>query len=385
MDVTVADSPRQFEALREPWTRLAETATQASIFTTWPWQWLWWRHYGAGQALRIVVVKDGNDVVAIAPFYVQAAASFPGARTEVLRFIGTGGDTAPDYLDALIRPGDEARVAPALAQFLVDSLDGWDVARITDMPAESPLRSALSRVLSRARLGWEAGVSARISYINLPPTFEEYLGTLGRDRRYTVRNTRRKAEQQPGARFFLWDDAATIDRAVARLAELHHLRWEQKGEAHAFSSPAYVGFHRDVMQACRERDWLRLYCLEVQGAVVAMYYFYRFRGTAYYFQGGFDPQFERLRPGLCLMGYAIEQAIREGDRVVDMLRGEYEFKRQWAKETRETHQLVAYRSNPRALAFRWRHSVVPRVKGRIKRALAARAAVGGRAPAVGQA
>lgn len=383
MDITLLDSPQEFNGLRERWNALSASAAHASIFTTWSWQRLWWRHYGAGNMLRIVMVEDAGLLVGLAPLYVQRVPLLPGIRAAMLRFVGTGGDTAPDYLDPLIRRGYEERVASVLARHLVRELGGWDVARISDLHADSEFRPALLAALQEARVDCDEEISARISYLSLPQTWDDYLGALSRERRYTVRNTRRKFEVLPGARFFLWDDAATMDAAVDRLIELHHSRWEQKGEAHAFSSPAYVGFHRDVIHASREQNQLRIYCLEVEGTVIAMYYFYRFRDTVYYFQGGFEPRYERLRPGLCLMGYAIEHAIREGNREFDMLRGEYEYKRQWAKQTRATHQVVAYRRNPRALAYRLRNSYLPGIKRRIKCVLASLRGAAAAVPAAG--
>jgi CelD/BcsL family acetyltransferase involved in cellulose biosynthesis len=383
MNVTLVDSPQAFDDLRERWTALCESAAYASIFTTWSWQRLWWRHYGADNLLRIVLVEDAGLLVGLAPLYVQTARVFPGIEAAVLRFAGTGGDTAPDYLDPLIRRGYEERVAQLLARHVVGGLGGWDVARISDLHADSPFRSALLGALRDARLDCEEDVSARISYLSLPQTWDDYLGTLSRERRYTVRHARRKFESLPGARFFVWDDAATMDAAVDRLIELHHSRWKQRGEAHAFSSAAYVGFHRDVIHASREQNRLRIYCLEAEGAVIAMYYFYRFGDTLYYFQGGFEPKYERLRPGLCLMGYAIEHAIQEGNREFDMLRGEYKYKRQWAKQTRTTHQVVGYRRNPAALAYRLRKSYLPGIKQRMKRALSSVRGMVAAAPAAG--
>ncbi|MBI3899537.1 MAG: GNAT family N-acetyltransferase [Gammaproteobacteria bacterium] len=366
MNLTVVDSVPAFEGLRDRWDALVDTAEHASIFTTWSWQWHWWRHYGNDQALRILQVEEAGQLLGILPLYIETVKPFPGVSVRVLRFVGTGGDTSPDYLDALIRRGDEDRVASILAQYLVRELNGWDVASITDLHADSAFRRALAAALAAAAIECRASMSARISYIDLPATWDDYLAAQSRDRRYTVRNTRRKFESLPDARFFVWQEQS-VDKAVDRLIELHHLRWQQKGEAHAFSSPAYVSFHRELMQALQDKNQLRLYCMETGGAVIAMYYCYRFRDTVYYFQGGFDPSHERARPGLCLMGYAIEHAIQEGNHTFDMLRGEYDYKRQWAKATRETHQIVAFRRNPRAIAHRLRYSYLPGLKAEIKR------------------
>lgn len=68
-----------------------------------------------------------------------------------------------------------------------------------------------------------------------------------------------------------------------------------------------------------------------------MYYCYAWRGTTLPFQSGFDPQYEKLSPGLTLMGFAIEQAIREGQTCFDMLRGEYDYKKRWAGTASPEH------------------------------------------------
>jgi CelD/BcsL family acetyltransferase involved in cellulose biosynthesis len=66
------------------------------------------------------------------------------------------------------------------------------------------------------------------------------------------------------------------------------------------------------------------------------------------------------------MGYAIEHAIGERDSVFDMLRGEYEYKTQWAPERRQTHFCQAYRTSFPALAFRVRTEWLPALKRRFK-------------------
>jgi CelD/BcsL family acetyltransferase involved in cellulose biosynthesis len=76
--------------------------------------------------------------------------------------------------------------------------------------------------------------------------------------------------------------------------------------------------------------------MELSGRLIGVFYGYAFRGTLYHFQGGFDPQHEKLRIGQCLMAYAIESAIGEGCSCLDMLRGDYEYKKRWAANVRQT-------------------------------------------------
>ncbi|BAU47911.1 cellulose biosynthesis protein [Sulfurifustis variabilis] len=360
MQVACIDTDDGFRALREEWDALVQAAAAASIFTTWEWQYLWWRHYGGGQKLRLLVARAGGRLVGVFPLYVQRVTPLAGVGAGLLRLIGTGGDTSPDYLEPPLAPGHEADAARVLVDAAL-AIEGWDVLAWSDLEPDGAIDRAAMAALRERGLPARRGTSARISYVPLPASWDAYLESQSRDRRYTIRNTRRKFEREPGARFLVWD-GASLDDAFDRLTALHHKRWQTRGTSHSFDSSTYNDFHRAVMRACRERDWLRLYSLEREGEIIAMYYCYRFRGTVYYFQGGFDPQYEKLRPGLCLMGYALEHAIGEGQRVFDMLRGEYDYKKQWARETRETCFTIAYRRTAPAFVYWLRRSLLPEAK-----------------------
>ncbi|HPU25822.1 MAG TPA: GNAT family N-acetyltransferase [Phycisphaerae bacterium] len=51
----------------------------------------------------------------------------------------------------------------------------------------------------------------------------------------------------------------------------------------------------------------------------------------YYYLGGFDPEYGRLSPGKLLVAHALEQAIGEGMRGFDVLRGREDYKYEWGR------------------------------------------------------
>lgn len=361
MHISVIRSYAEFEALGPEWQGLHQRARGASVFNSWEWQYAWWREYGRGASLCIVLARDAGVLVGILPVYIDTVRLFYFFPVRILRFLGVGGDTSPDDLDAMLDPDRTGETATALAAAVRDDLvHDWDVLQLTDMADDSAYRTVLRKALEQ--FSAREGVSASIAFLSLPDSWDSYLENLHRDRRYTMRQTRRRVEAQPGARFYVWQESARLDEAIDRLIALHHLRWHGRGEPYAFSTPGYVNFHRRVMHACHKQGWLRLYCLEVDATIIAMYYCYRFRNRIFYFQGGFDPAHSKLRPGLVLMGHAIEHAIGEGNDVFDMLRGDYEYKTQWAKERRQTYYLLARRRNPMALVYRLRREWLPALK-----------------------
>ena len=367
MKASVVETEEEFSSLREAWGRLHRDARHASVFSTWEWQFLWWKTYGRNRPLRILLVRDGDRLVGILPLYLQPQRVVRGVTATLLRLVGTGGDTYPDDLGPILAEQESA--AAVLAESLLASARGWDVLFLTDLLPQSAFLEKLETACARHRLSRARGISARIPYLDLPASWNDYLESLHRDRRWRIRNSRKKLEAQFKTRFFVWQDAATLDAAVDRLVELHQGRWQAAGQSHSFASDAYIGFHRSVMRACLENGWLRLYCLEADGRLIAMYYFYRFRNQVFLMQGGFDPEFSKHKPGQVLMGHALEHAIGEGNTVFDFLRGEHRYKNELASGSRETVSFTVYRRTAAALAYRARREHLPAMKGAVKRAL----------------
>jgi CelD/BcsL family acetyltransferase involved in cellulose biosynthesis len=364
LSVRLLTGEAEFAALAPDWNRLHAVTDAASVFNSWVWQFNWWKLYGGGQPLRILVARDGEEVVGILALYVQTVRVF-GARVRILRLVGTEGDTHPDDLGPVLAPGAETQAALALARAAL-RLPLADVLLFSDIHTQSPFPQAAERAAGAEGLHGAMGASERIVFAALPPSWSEFLAALTSDRRTRIRSARRKLlAAHPEARFFVWEDVAGIDAAVDRLAELHRRRWQAAGGSESFATREYVEFHRAIIRSFLTRGWLRLYCLEVGGAVVAMSYCYRMRNRVFLMQAGFEPALARFRPGAVLLGYAIEHAIAEGNEVFDFLRGEHRYKSELANGRRDTAFVQIFRRTPAALLYRAREVQWPALKARL--------------------
>ena len=365
--IQMVETAAEFDSLGPRWAAAQKDAALTSVFETFQWQRLWWESYNRGQALRVIVASEGDTLLGILAVYVQAE-SILHYPVRLLRFVGSGADTYPDDLGPILAPGRETYVAKALADAVL-RLRGWDVLLLADMNPRCPFTQAIAASARAAGLETRTGQSERIAYIDLPATWNDWLQSLHRDRRYRVKNIRKKLQAAHPARFFVWDDPATLDQGIDRLIHLHHKRWKSIGQPHAFASPEYVAFHRATMKACFARDWLRLYALELSGQVVAMCYFYRFRDAIYLMQSGFDPDFSDVKPGQVLLGHIIEHAIGEGHKVLDFLRGDHRYKDELATGERDTMFVTAFRQTPGAWVYRTRRLYAPVIKARVLKAV----------------
>ncbi len=357
-----------FAALARDWNRLHAETPSASVFNSWLWQYHWWKVYGRGLPLRILVASRGEQVAGILPLYLRDEPAL-GRSVGVLRLIGTGADTNPDDLGPVLSSGHEGEVARALARAAMRLADG-DLLLVTDIDPDTPFAEEMESAARRERRALSIGRTERIVYIDLPRSWEEFLASVSANRRAEIRRARRRLAAEHAVRFFVWNDAARLDAAAQTLASLHRRRWQAAGGSESFASEEYLEFHRGIIRSSFARGWLRLYCLEIDGAMAAMNYCYRFRNRVFVMQGGFDPAWAAWKPGTVLLSHAIEHAIAEGNEVFDFLRGEHRYKQQLANGARETVYVAAFRRNLSALAYALRPPYIPMKRNSLRAKLA---------------
>ncbi len=361
ISVRVVEDSRDFDGLAQTWQELQQRARLTSVFETYEWQRVWWDSYGKTRHLRILVATAGGETVGILPLHIDTVKMLRWP-VRTLRFVGNGGDTAPDDLGPILAPGQEGRVAEALGRAALQ-VEGWDVLHLPDMNPACAFTTTIAKAANVAQLETLEGRSERIAYMPLPTTWESFLESLSNHRRKRIRYLRKRFASTHAARFFVCQDEARLDEVFERLVHLHHTRWKEQSSA--FTSPEYLGFHRGVIKACMPHDRIRLYCLELGGQIMAVQYCYRFRNAVYVMQTGYDPAYSDA--GQVLLGYMVESAISEGNAILDFLRGEHAYKEQYPSSERETVFVTALRDSPGGWAYRARLMYLPGLKRHIAR------------------
>lgn len=326
MTVDCIQDDRGFQALRTEWQDLLRESDADNPFLTWEWLHSWWTHAGTAGALRLIVVRDEDTTVAIAPFRLVSAPLYWFSRLE---FLGTG-EAGSDYLDVIARRGSEATAIESIAHFL----ESQQLAlRLTHLPPGSLAAQLADRM---ADDGWTSAFreDGQCPIVDLAGhTFDSLLGSLGASHRANVRR-RLRALERLGARFEQITDHGERQRMLDLLAEFHSKRYEARGGSTAFGLPAVRAFHEDATRLALDCGWLRMYALRIGESVAAVMYGFSYRGRFYFYQHGHDAGQAAQSVGLALMALTIRAAIDEGAAEFDMLWGTESYKSLWARGSR---------------------------------------------------
>jgi hypothetical protein len=237
----VADAD-EFADLRGEWADAAAADPDATAFLTWPWASTWWRHAGReGDALHVVVVRDGGGVAALLPLYRTRAGRGRGPLgLTALRSLGAD---AGDYANggALL-----ARHEPQAVELIVNHLgaqlrSGVGVVVLSRLARRARFTALLGDELVRHAATVETVVSRSDGTGDAPPPFD------------LDRLARAHAELA-----LVTHTGATVESGLDRLAELA-------------SGPAPASdFLADAVRALDAEGAVRLVSLEDGGRPVAV-------------------------------------------------------------------------------------------------------------------
>jgi CelD/BcsL family acetyltransferase involved in cellulose biosynthesis len=297
-----------FGLIRADWTRLA--AASNNVFSTWEWNSVWWRHFGAGRRLLVSVCRDETEVVAIVPLY-----RWRDRPLRVLRFVGHGhGDLLGPVCDQRDRELTARALRAALASVRFDVFLGdWLLA---DGRYASVLGGRIVRETGYPILGF--GVAS----------WDEFLRTRSKGFRKDQRRDLRGLEERYAVRFRMTAEPAELERDLDAVFDLHRARFGKHDGC--YFCGANEAFQRAFAACALERGWLRLWLLELDGRPVAAEYGFRFGDAWFAYQTGRDPAVERASVGTILGTYTVRQALEEGVTEYRFLQGNEPYKYSWA-------------------------------------------------------
>jgi CelD/BcsL family acetyltransferase involved in cellulose biosynthesis len=338
----------RFRALKEEWNELLADSAANCIFLTWEWLYTWWCHLAEDRKLHLMLVRNEGRLIALAPLSRRSGRWKRLMPFPALEFLGVG-SVGSDYLDIIIRRGEERRAIAALADCLGENKLMVDFSQV----AASAHAVELTQELKRRGWTMHRRPTDLCPYINLAgQTWESYLGILSPAHRYNLRRRLRNLDKRGSVSFERALSEEQCAEGIKSVVALHELRWKDRGQPGVFRDPRVVDFHRELSLLALQRGWLRLYTLRLDGKTVAAWYGFNYHGVISFYQTGFDPAWYKYSVGLVMMGLAIKAALEEGAQVYDFLRGDESYKSLWSCQERELVRLELFPPSRRGAIYR---------------------------------
>ena len=361
--VRVVKNPADWLNLEPAWRALWKASPTASPTLRWEWLSTWWRvygpKYGAGEnALRILIVQRGTDIIGALPLYVGHPAPIPFAPRP-LRFISTGEsgeeETCAAYLDLLHKPGEEKACIAAIERTLTSRQHAdWERLELAYMPGTSPMADLLSDPAHERE--WAPERQAPCCIANLSGGMEEYFGRLSSNSRAQARRLLRAVDAANMT--FEVATEANINEFYDQLIDLHQARWALAGQPGCFASPLFSEFHRSLAQQLVPTQDAVVARLAHEGRPLAVIQGYRAGNKFDYYLAGtaLDSENSPIKsPGIAahlrLKSYLFDQGVTRYDYLLGYARN----KAQYTTDEYPISRLVVERKGLKRLAHHLTH------------------------------
>ncbi len=274
------------------------------------WLQVWWQVFGARVKPYIRVVKQGDEVIGIAPLMVKDG---------VVCFMGS--TDVCDYQDFIIVTGKEQDFFNALLDDLKQN--GINQLDLKHVRPDSAVMTALLP-LAESRNYQTASVKEAVSYeMDLPSSFEEYLNMLSTKQRHEVRRKMRRLTEEGKIVYRFIDKGEEL---ASVLDIFFKLFVESRQDKAAFLTEHMKEYFRLLVEKMSGIGLLKLGVLELDGKPIAEIMCFEYNDCIYLYNSGYDPKYVSLSAGLLSKVYAIKDSIEKGKKKFDFLKGAEPYK-----------------------------------------------------------
>lgn len=308
MDYTV--NVETFDSITSAWTEWRHCLKWDSIFVLPAWLKAWWKAFGGKAEPYLRTVRHGQKMIGFAPLMLtKETASF------------VGGADVCDYLDFVVLPRNER----TFFEPLLDDLKGRGVQKL-DLRPVRPDSAVLSQLVGVARNRDYEIVSSPEDVsleLDLPSTWNEYLGMLKNKQRHEVRRKLRRLREAGSVEHCCVEVGRDVEDYLDVFLKFFS---SSKDEKASFMNPTMESFFRSLAKAMAEIGLLRFGILQMERVPVAMTMGFDYDSTHYLYNSAYDPQFDYLSVGLLCKILCLKESIEKGGKKWSFLKGAEQYK-----------------------------------------------------------
>lgn len=353
-EVIEINSLEQLAPYRMAWNALLQRTCRATFFQTYDWLELYWRHFGEGQRLRVLVVTSCGEPIGIVPL-CERVEHFRVGQLRVLTY-------PLDHWGTWYGPiGPNVAAAMLMAmRYLRQSETDWDLLELRWTSTARCDRGRTQRAMRTVGFQPQRAAFQLASAIDLTGSWEDYWQSRTSKWRNNLLRTSRRLDGMGHVQFIRHrpapaamgdgDPAWGIYDACVHIASQS---WQGRAaDGTTLSSPRVKAFLRDAHAAAARLGMVDVNLLTVDGRPAAFAYNYHHDGRVQGLRTGFDPAASSAGAGSVILRDVIRDSFSRGDTHYDLGIGYHGYKTGFRTHTETSYRFTHYRAGLRAQGVR---------------------------------
>lgn len=315
MKINVINTSEDFAKLKDNWCDIYRNDKNATIFQSWHWLRGWIDAANADWFILAFKPENKSNYVAFFALYKDVISGKFGKRT--IDSIGMAGAPLADYTGLVSFPDYEKHAIESFTNYLLNDTR-WNKLRFREV-ADRRVEGIACRINSK-RFIVRYRNDTPCPRLILPDSWEKYLSDILEPKFSKKFKSKINKAEKRGCYVTEANDE-NIELYLDYFIKLFEMRWNTlDNQARELLKStfrwAYYG------------NFLRIHVVwyENDPAAIQVSFIDDKNKIYHYYNGGWDPQFSHLSPGIVLHGHCIKYAIDNGYKVYDFMRGDESYK-----------------------------------------------------------
>lgn len=331
INIEVITDFTDFKKMKSPWNELEESSkSEDMVFLTHAWFDCWWQSYSKNCNLFIIVAKDANKIVGIAPLMIRKIL-FRGIPVRLLSFIDNGNSAHNNFI---IDSSNRYEILETIINYLMRKKYKWDILELKRIPPESENFQMLRKALSSNYILWAEKEGTKAPYLKINSSWQCFSDNLSRKTKKTLRNVQNRLERQGDYYIHLITDFKEYERKKLHLYDIANNSWAQDIR-NSLSSPKNRLFFEKLSEVAGRNKWLQVWMLYLNEDPIAFEYHLIYKGRLHGLRSSFKRSYSNLSPG-AFLDYQIVKNIFSDEKISEYdMGGNLDFyKKRWTKDYR---------------------------------------------------
>ncbi len=319
---------RKFKEIPDVWNEVLHSSEQDCPFLTHEWISSWWECFSEDNSLEALLFKDEKEnPVGVAPLMIQ---------DNTLRFIAS--EEVSDYCDFVYIKGYEEEFYESLFEYFKTIQSNIEKIELMNMQSSSSTLVYLPRLASKHGFTCSKEEVEVAPVLELPSSYEDYLGNLSKKKRHELRRKLRRIESLDGIRVERITDSKNLRTYLDRFIAIH--KQGSSAKAKFWEKPKMTDFFHEMANRFSLREWIELKVLFYEERILAALLNFSYSDCIYFYNVAFDRDFARYSPGIFLFDHSIREAISTRKKSVNFLRGREEYKYYFGAKDSKIFRLI---------------------------------------------
>lgn len=337
------DKLEDFLKLEKSWNDLLAQSDSDLPFFTFELISLWWQVFGIKNELLVLLIKENNELIAIAPLQ-SSKTKWRGLTVKAVTFIG---DHYSNRLGLIIKNNaiNKEDIFQHIVAYLKSTKHEFDLISLDLIVDNSDTDLTIKKFLDANAMKHRRMKTDLSPYLLINSDWDSYLKTRSANFRSKLKRTRNGFNKEHNFQITKYENSDVLN-GMKELLTISKETWKYKNGTAIASKKNSVIFFTHLAEQTSKSGWLNLWILKLNTIPISFVFNLSYKMKIYFLKVGFDEAYKKISPGLFLTERTVFEAFANGHKEFDFLGANEDYKLKWTSLCRQHCKYFIFNSNP---------------------------------------